>query len=113
MSALSDILVNGECLDLIAAVGDRNEREWSHAPVALCGEVFIETGSGRGYSMETAMRMGFIELHGIEVCKENYDFCVARLGTPSHLRWHWGSSPDVLPTIMDRNRRTLFWLDAQ
>jgi hypothetical protein len=74
-------------------------------------DLFIETGSGTGDSL-AQMVMIYSEIHTIEWDRNNYDICVQRFAQQSHVHCHLGSSPDVLPLVIDPRKMTLFFLDA-
>lgn len=71
--------------------------------------VFIETGLGGGQSLAAALAQPFAVLHSIEIDATLIARCELR---DPRLTIHYGSSPDVLPTIIDPARLTMFWLDA-
>lgn len=71
--------------------------------------VFIETGLGGGRSLGAALAEPFETLHSIEIDPTLIARC--ELSDP-RLTIHHGSSPDILPTILDPARSTMFWLDA-
>lgn len=77
-------------------------------------DVYIETGLGHGQTLAKAIAHGFLELHVIEIDQKLIDMANEKFsgfpGVP--LTIHHGSSPDVLPEIIDPKRQTLFWLDA-
>jgi hypothetical protein len=77
------------------------------------GGVLIETGTYAGDSLIAAAGKGFRRMISIELCPE-YHYKTARrltdLGIEADLRL--GSSPDILPEVIDRSEPTLFWLDA-
>lgn len=72
-------------------------------------DVFIETGLGHGNTLESALQRPYKWLHSIEIDPT----LVARCGLyDPRLTIHCGSSPDILPTIIDPQKSTVFWLDA-
>jgi hypothetical protein len=71
--------------------------------------VFIETGLGSGQSLRAALSEPFETLHSIEIDASLIARC--DLVDP-RLTIHHGSSPNILPTIIDPERSTMFWLDA-
>jgi hypothetical protein len=56
--------------------------------------------------------MGFLTLHSIEVCEANFLAARAKFSGLPNVHLHYGSSPDVLPAIIDPKLPTTFWLDA-
>lgn len=74
--------------------------------------VFIETGTFRGETLANAMFAGFGTLHSIEVCEANYQIVKAQFRQYHNVHLHLGSSPEVLPRIIDDQIPTTFWLDA-
>ncbi len=80
--------------------------------VVLVREVFIETGTYKGDSVLYACNAGFKTLHSIEVCEENYRDARERVMRVPNIRIHHGTSPEVLPKIMDGSKATTFFLDA-
>lgn len=71
--------------------------------------VFIETGLGGGWSLSAALAEPFETLHSIEIDATLIARCELR---DPRLTIHHGSSPDLLPQIIDPARSTMFWLDA-
>jgi hypothetical protein len=84
--------------------------------IVVHGDVYIETGVGKGDSLRVACQWGqFKELHGIEVNPDlihevSQEFNT-RLGQ-TNIYLHRGCSVDILPAIIDKTRPTVFWLDA-
>lgn len=72
-------------------------------------EVFIETGLGSGLSLAAALTRPFQTLHSIEIDPDLIARCPLR---DPRLTIHQGSSPEILPLILDAARSTMFWLDA-
>ena len=79
---------------------------------SLVRELFIETGTYRGDSLVHAAKQDFRVLHSIEYDVKNYEQAVSRFSDVSNIYLHHGSSPDVLPVIIDKHATTTFWLDA-
>jgi hypothetical protein len=77
-----------------------------------CHDVYIETGIGHGQSLNEAVRYGFKTLHAIEIDEKLVKMAHGTFPRIAELTIHHGSSPDVLPKIIDPARQTLFWLDA-
>jgi hypothetical protein len=74
-------------------------------------EVFIETGTHTGIRCRN-LRNLFPELHTIELNQELHREASLLLAPHKHVTCHLGSSGEVLPTIIDPAKRTLFYLDA-
>jgi hypothetical protein len=72
-------------------------------------DVFIETGLGHGQSLRAALAQPFTALHSIEIDPQ----LIAQCGLHDpRLTIHLGSSPEILPRIIDPSQLTMFWLDA-
>ena len=89
----------------------------NYAPLGfnLVRDVFIETGTYAATTLRAAARAGYKTLHSIELNEVMYRQAVAALpdiagGADVHV--YFGSSPVILPLIMDGSKPTLFWLDA-
>lgn len=76
-------------------------------------EVFVETGTFEGDTVDTA-RAFFDELHTIELSDEHFARARARFEDSPAVRVHHGSSPELLRTLSGglEGRSVLFWLDA-
>ena len=79
--------------------------------VGIEADVFIETGSAQGGTVAQMVDL-FGEIHTIEWDPGNHEACARNFSGRHHVHCHLGSSPDVLPRVMDRARKTLFFLDA-
>ncbi len=80
-----------------------------------CHDVYIETGLGHGQTLTEARKHDFKEIHVIEIDEKLIGMAHTKfpeLSNLSHVRIHHGSSPVVLPKLINPNRQTLFWLDA-
>lgn len=75
-------------------------------------DVFIETGTFRAETLQGALEAGFEEIHSIDIVEEYVQNAVRQFKDHLHVHLHHGSSPDVLPHIIDSNKTTTFWLDA-
>ncbi len=78
-------------------------------------DVWIETGTYRGDSIDIALECGFRELHSIEVCPRLYEAAAPRFAGNQRVHLHLGSSPDVLDRLLTpaiTSRSTVIWLDA-
>lgn len=78
----------------------------------IAGDVFIDTGCGYGDSLLKATAQPFSELHGIDVSSANIARCRSRFGANDRVQLHLGTSPDVLPTILDPARKMVIFCDA-
>jgi len=78
----------------------------------LVGDVFIETGLHKGGTLAQAAWAGFLELHSIDIVEEYIRNGRERFEKFSNVTLHHGSSPDILPKIMNPRKRTTFFLDA-
>lgn len=87
-------------------------RNYSVRGVSLVRDVLIETGTYRGFSLGLAAQHPYNEIHSIEFIKEYADDVAARFSNLAHVHVHNGSSPDILPKIIDPARATIFFLDA-
>jgi hypothetical protein len=54
----------------------------------------------------------FGEIHTIEWAPGNHAICEHRFAGQAHIHCYLGSSPDLLPSIINPAKRTLFLLDA-
>lgn len=79
---------------------------------SLVRDVFIETGTNHGSTFLNAMRAGFLRGYSIEVDPVDITFARENLKGFPHATILHGSSPVLLPTIMDASKPTTFWLDA-
>lgn len=80
--------------------------------VNLLTNVFIETGTFRGGTLRSAIEAGFAEVHSIDVVPEYTENARNMWFQNPSIHLHNGTSPDVLPTIMDGTKHTTFWLDG-
>lgn len=85
---------------------------FSYKGKSIVTTVFIETGTFRGETVINAIRAGFPRLLSIEFLRSNYELAKERLKEFSNVKLFLGSSPEILPTILDRSLPTTFWLDA-
>lgn len=78
----------------------------------LVTEVFVETGTFAGVTLKAAAEAGFPELHSIDVVADYTEH--ARMTNSHHPNMHLytGTSPDILPKILDKDKHVTFWLDA-
>ncbi len=75
-------------------------------------DVFIETGTNLGHSLAAAVAAGYSECLSVEFVEDLYLAAVTRFGRDPRVRLFRGSSPDLLPLIIDPEKATTFWLDA-
>lgn len=78
----------------------------------LVRDVFVETGTFRGETLAVALAAGYKEVHTIDVVEEYTKHAKSTHGHNPALHCHTGTSPDVLPSILDPNKSYTFWLDA-
>lgn len=74
-------------------------------------DVFIETGTCLGETLINATEV-YNECHSIECYRPAYFDMIKRFLHEPRAKIYFGSSPDVLPWIIDPKKSTLFWLDA-
>lgn len=75
-------------------------------------DVFIETGHGFGETLDDIVKGPYKEIHTIELDAELARRGRERFAPFPLVHVHHGSSPDILPSVCDPNRETVFWLDA-
>lgn len=80
----------------------------AHAPPC---DVLIETGTQSGRGTRRVARM-FERVDTIERDPVLYEGARRLLRRARNVRVHLGNSVDVLPLVIEPDRRTLFWLDA-
>lgn len=78
----------------------------------LDNEVFIETGTYKSETLEAASRANYSIIHSIDVVPEYVQEAREKFKDNPKINCHCGTSPDILPQIIDRNKSTTFWLDA-
>ena len=76
-------------------------------------EIFVETGTFRGDTMELA-RHEFPECHSAELSAEYYEAALLRFAGAANVHLFQGDSPTLLRSQQPRfaSRPTFFWLDA-
>jgi hypothetical protein len=84
---------------------------WRPADFPLT-EVFIETGTNRGDSLDAALRAGYPSCLSVEFVGDFYRLACERFAHHPQARLFHGSSPEVLPSMIDPAKTTTFWLDA-
>ena len=87
-------------------------KEFTYNGQSIVGDPFIETGTFQGETLENARIAGFKVLHSIEVFEPNFTAALQKFVDWPQVQLHLGSSPDVLPTIINPELTTTFWLDA-
>jgi hypothetical protein len=87
-------------------------RDFAFRGISIVRPIFIETGTYEGETLDSERRAGFGELHSIEVHEPHYWAAQRRFAGIPHVQLHLGSSPLVLPLIIDPALATTFWLDA-
>lgn len=81
----------------------------SHFPPA---EIFIETGFGGGDTLQRAVQESYQEIHSIEV---DAGLLIAKahlFANDPRVHLHQGSSREILASLCQPARSTVFWLDA-
>lgn len=78
----------------------------------LVDDVFIETGTGAGDTLHNATHYGFNDIYSIEQDELLAREAVVRFLTDERVVIFRGSSPKLLPKVIDPYRATTFWLDA-
>ncbi len=74
--------------------------------------VFIESGTYSGETVNKALPF-FNKIHSIELAKNIYLQASKRFENYSHVRIHFGNSPEVLSRILPAiKEKILFWLDG-
>jgi len=74
-------------------------------------EVFIETGTSTGETLANAVEV-FKECHSVEFHHPTYLESSKRFLHEPKAKVYYGSSPLVLPYLIDPKKPTMFWLDA-
>lgn len=75
-------------------------------------ELWIETGTQRGDSLAAALAIGYPHCLSVEFVKSLHNYSSKRFGGESRVQLFHGSSPDILPQMIDPAKTTTFWLDA-
>jgi hypothetical protein len=75
------------------------------------GDAFIQTGTQNGIALKYVAPL-FKTIHTIELDRRYFTDSADLLSKFKNITCHHGSSPVVLPKVIDRTRQTLFWLDA-
>lgn len=74
--------------------------------------VWIETGTYLGDGVEAALLQGYSECISIERNRPIYERSVSRFRLEPRVQILFGSSPDILPSVIDPAKTTTFWLDG-
>jgi hypothetical protein len=76
-------------------------------------DIFVETGSGTGGGIQSALKYGFKEIHSIEINKQSYDYCVKLFINNNNVNLYLGDSMVILPQILSNIKaKATFLLDA-
>lgn len=76
-------------------------------------DIFIETGSYDGRTIQQALDCGFKEVRSVELNEEYYDICVFRFRNEPRVKLYRGDSVLVLPYMLaDITKPVTFWLDS-
>jgi hypothetical protein len=75
-------------------------------------EVWIETGTYRGDSIEAALREGYAYIRSVEFLADWASQAQVRFSPQPNVTIVQGSSPERLPGLIEPERGTTFWLDA-
>jgi hypothetical protein len=98
---------------IVSLGGDGGAMPTFWKPPALpVTEVFIQMGMQRGNSLAAALAAGCPECRSVEYTDLFYEFARERFVNEPRVRLFHGSSPDVLPAMIDPGKSTTFWLDA-
>lgn len=84
---------------------------WKPAKLPLT-DVFIETGTNRGDSLAVAIGTGYPLCMSVEFVENLYLFAKERFEMEPRAKLFHGSSPAMLPLMIDPLKTTTFWLDA-
>lgn len=79
--------------------------------IPVAGDVFIETGTKEGNMLWEAKDY-FKVCHSIEIDPESFVRYKQRFIDCPNVVLHLGDSPKVMPTIMEADKTTTFYLDA-
>ena len=79
----------------------------------IMNDVFIESGAFVGGGIECALRLGFKEIHSIELAEKYYNICRQKFKNYPNVHVHHGDSGVLLPKILEKiNCGVTFWLDG-
>lgn len=76
-------------------------------------EIFIETGSYEGKTIEKAVAMGFKKIYSIELAEVLFKLCKEKFIDNKEVEMIFGDSTLQLKLLLDKiNEPCLFWLDS-
>lgn len=77
-------------------------------------EIFVETGTYLGGSIDRALELGFSEIYSIEFNKSFYEETRKRLEGYDNIHLFHGDSAQIFPSILSliSDKKIFFWLDA-
>lgn len=79
----------------------------------IMNDVFIESGAFVGGGIECALRLGFKEIHSIELAEKYYNICRQKFKNYPNVHVHHGDSGVLLPKILEKiDCGVTFWLDG-
>lgn len=74
---------------------------------------FIETGTYKGYGIDSAKEVGFEKYYSVEYLKTLYEECLEKFKEDDNIFLYNGSSEQSLKLILKTiDKKSLFWLDA-
>lgn len=75
---------------------------------------FIETGTEKGYALNTAIRAGFSKVLSCEIVNRRYLEAAARFKNNPVVSIFEGASKDMMPKMLEATKgdKRIFWLDA-
>jgi hypothetical protein len=79
---------------------------------SIVNEIFIETGTFEGESLEFAASLPFSEIHSCDVSLRHYQNAVEKFKDEPRIKLYLASSHTLLQTIIDPDKTTTFWLDG-
>lgn len=79
---------------------------------SLVRDVFVETGFYKGDTVAAALEAGFPEVHSVEFDADLFRLGQGRFYDEPRVSLHLGSSPEILPRILNGSRATTIYLDA-
>jgi hypothetical protein len=75
-------------------------------------EIFIETGTCLGRSVDLALVAGYKEVRSVEAKEEYFHICVDKFESKPEVKLFLGKSIDHLQNMLNNNKRCVIWLDA-